>query len=1107
MKINSNLQRYGLAIIACSLAFLLSWLTGATTSCLVLAIIVSSLYGGRGPGFLAVGLAVLAFNGLLFWLPSFPLATAASHGLRFGVFIGVALLINALIAAKRRSDEALRQSAEDYRIVAEAATDAILSIDESNQIVFANDAATRIFGWSVEDLMGRSLSTVMTESPGNGHSRVAEVVALRSDGTEFPAEISFVEVLRKGRRSFTGFVRDISELKQSQAILRKSESYLAEAQKLSHTGSFGVNVATGDVFWSEESYRIAGLESGTKPTREWVINLVHPEDRHRLQQILHDAIKDGGNLDFEHRLLMPDGSLKYLHVVAHALTNELNQIEYLGAVTDISAIRRAEEELRRSEEKYRELVQLSPDAIYVVDAAGLLISTNPAGLKMLRCTAEEAAELNIAETHLPEDRPAYTQRLQQLQIGRSFQFERTFLRRDGTTLPVDVSVSPIRNGLSQAVLRDVSERKQAQEALRRSEFYLSEAEKLSHSGSWAFDVVQGKMIYWSAENCRLEHHDPSLPLPSPEEGQRKYPPEDWALLVREVERSIRDHRDFDCELRRFAPDGSMQHIRVVAHPLLSAAGEVVEIIGTCVDITEQWEAKAALKEAFDKIQRSEDQLRLIIDTIPALAWSTAADGSLEFVNQRWREYAGLSIEQVHGWGWKIAIHPDDLEQLVAAWSAAIACGAPSESEARLRRFDGAYRWFLFRTVPLRDSDGQITKWYGTNTDIEDRKLAEEALRESERSLRLIVDTIPALVWCALPDGKLESVNQRIVDYLGVPVSDLVEHGWADFLHPDDVEPTLRSWFHAVANETRHEVEYRMRCADGAYRWFHVLGQPLLNEEGRIVRWYGLLSDIEDRKHAMEMLRQTQARLSQAMQIATIAEFAASIAHEVNQPLAAVMANGHACHRWLSLQPPNLAEANLSVSRIVRDSNAAADVVQRIRALFKQAEPEVVPLDLNDVVAEVVRLLQAETVRQGVLVETELEDSLPPVMADRLQLQQVLFNLLQNGMEAMDTLMEQPKRLLIRSKRQTHETVLVEIRDYGSGLDDLDKPFESFYTTKASGMGMGLAICRSIIDAHHGCLWAAPTEGRGATFCLTLPLQTGTLQATTSPNSAHLLERE
>jgi C4-dicarboxylate-specific signal transduction histidine kinase len=223
-----------------------------------------------------------------------------------------------------------------------------------------------------------------------------------------------------------------------------------------------------------------------------------------------------------------------------------------------------------------------------------------------------------------------------------------------------------------------------------------------------------------------------------------------------------------------------------------------------------------------------------------------------------------------------------------------------------------------------------------------------------------------------------------------------------------------------------------------------------------------------------------------MQIATIGEFAASIAHEVNQPLAAVITNGHACLRWLQTQPPNLAEANLAAERMIRNGNSAAEVVRRIRALFTQSEPEKVPLDLNEVIAEVVHLLTGDILRQGVVVEADLFEGLPRVMADRLQLQQVIFNLLQNGIESMDKLTAHPKKLVIRSKRQG-SAILIEVRDYGSGLDDYEKPFEAFYTTKKSGMGMGLAICRSILDAHHGWLWAKPTEGPGATFCLALPL--------------------
>jgi PAS domain S-box-containing protein len=257
------MQRYGIAVIACAVAFAVAWLTGAQSSCLFLAVMVSGLYGGEGPGLLSVGLSAVAFKALISWRPQVPLASAPSRDLRFGAFVGAVLLVNYLISIKRRSDETRRESDEYYRIVAEAATDAILSFDEKKQIVFANEAARRIFGWSVSDLMGRPLSTVMKEFPVHGTSTIAEVVGLRSDGTEFPAEISFAEVVRNGRRNTTGFVRDISERRQAQAILRKSESYLAEAQRLSHTGSCGLNVASG------RRRRIASPGSKWEPNLHW----------------------------------------------------------------------------------------------------------------------------------------------------------------------------------------------------------------------------------------------------------------------------------------------------------------------------------------------------------------------------------------------------------------------------------------------------------------------------------------------------------------------------------------------------------------------------------------------------------------------------------------------------------------------------------------------------------------------------------------------------------------------------------------------------------------------------------------------------------------------
>ena len=395
--------------------------------------------------------------------------------------------------------------------------------------------------------------------------------------------------------------------------------------------------------------------------------------------------------------------------------------------------------------------------------------------------------------------------------------------------------------------------------------------------------------------------------------------------------------------------------------------------------------------------------------------------------------------------------------------------------------------------PVEVSFGEVTNnghrvFTGFIRDISGRKQAEETLRASERELSLIIETIPGMVWCAAPDGELNYLNQRLLDYTGTSPDAWAQLGWANFLHPDDAEATVRAWSRAVATSQPYDNHCRFRRYDGIYRWFHVLGQAARDNDGRVTRWYGLLIDIDDQKNIEEALRDSQACLSRATRTATIGEFAASIAHEINQPLAAVVTNGHACLRWLSAQPPALAKAHEAAERIVRDGNDAGEIVRRIRALFKQAPLEKIDLDLNEVIVEVLELLGGETTRRRVAVETDLDQGLAPVAGDRLQLQQLLFNLLLNAIEAMDHLLDHPKKLFISSKRHSLETVLVEIRDCGVGLKDPEKVFEAFFTTKENGMGMGLAVCRSIIDAHHGRLWAASGESAGTTFSFTLPAQ-------------------
>jgi PAS domain S-box-containing protein len=485
----------------------------------------------------------------------------------------------------------------------------------------------------------------------------------------------------------------------------------------------------------------------------------------------------------------------------------------------------------------------------------------------------------------------------------------------------------------------------------------------------------------------------------------------------------------------------------------------------------------------------DEQVRAIINTIPALVWSARPNGKLEFFNRPWLDHPGLSHDQARERGWTALVHPEDLDRFVEWWGSILASGEPGEIEARLLRFDNEYRWFLFRASPLLDESGAVVKWYGTNVDIEDQR-AEEPAAASELSFRRIVETIPALVWCASPDGELTYVNQRILDYTGASLDNLAQAGWVNFLHPDDVEQTVTMWTHAVRTGNPHDIEYRLRRHDGAYQWFHVVGQAMVEAEGRVTQWYGLLIDIDDRKNIKEALGRTETRLSQATQIATVGELAASIAHEINQPLGAVVTNAYACLRWLSIAPANLVKAREATERIVRDGKETGEVVRRIRALFKRTPVQHVILDLNGLICEVIRLVGAESSRRRVAIESELQKELLTVLGDRVQIQQLILNLLMNGLDAMDSITDRVKKIVIRSQQDDLTTALVEIEDTGIGLADSEKVFEPFFTTKENGMGMGLAICRSIVERHNGKLWATRNKTFGATFRFTLPIHTG-----------------
>ena len=331
-------------------------------------------------------------------------------------------------------------------------------------------------------------------------------------------------------------------------------------------------------------------------------------------------------------------------------------------------------------------------------------------------------------------------------------------------------------------------------------------------------------------------------------------------------------------------------------------------------------------------------------------------------------------------------------------------------------------------------------------------------------------------------------------YTGRSAEDMAGAGWQTAVHPEDVERYVEAWHASLARGEPFEGEVRLRAADGAYRWFLARGRPLRDEEGQILRWYGVLTDIEDRKRAEEelraseeALRNAQAELARVTRVLTVGELTASIAHEVNQPLTGVITNGQACLRWLARDDPNLEQARAAVHRIIRDGNRASQVITRIRALLQKGATQKGLVNLNHVIDDILALAQGELRHAGVSVQTAFAEPLPPVWADRVQLQQVVLNLIVNAIEAMTLVMDRPRRLHLRTDVDG-QRILVTVRDTGVGMppDVLDHMFETFYTTKPQGIGMGLAISHSIIDAHGGQLWAIPNDDHGATLLFTLP---------------------
>jgi PAS domain S-box-containing protein len=750
--------RYGLAVGSVGVALGVALLFGRgfdiRGSLFLAAVALTAWFGGMLPGLTALLLSVVSLG--YFFQPLVPYVELAGirvpyRALSLTFFASLALTVCWLSASRRRAEEALRGSEQRWRSLTEALPQLVWGATPDGGCDYFSTQWTTYTGVGERDLLGwRWMDTLhpddreptrqfWTESVAGRQPYDVEYRIRRSDGTYgwfktrgTPIRDNDGRIVRwigtctditdrkraeqelRERELELRQARDLLEIKVMERTkeLRRNEAYLAEAQKLSKTGSFGWNVFGGGIYWSEETFRIFEYGPETRPGLQFVLERTHPEDRVRVQQLIDRASQNAKDFDIEHRLLMPDGSVKHVHVVGHLLeTGQPRKTELVGAIIDIT------------------------------------------------------------------------------------------------------------------------ERKRAEVALRQTEAYLEEAQRLTHTGSWAWNVARRENVHWSQEQYRLFGLDPETNSPSFEKAFQRIHPEDQATFNKVVERAIRERSDFEVNFRIVLPDGSTKYIRSVGHPVFSASGELVEFVGTGIDMTERRQA------------------------------------------------------------------------------------------------------------------------------------------EKER----------------------------------------------------------------------------------------------------------------------ERLRQVQADLAHINRATTMGELTASLAHEINQPIAAAATDARTCLRWLAREQPDIGEARESAARMVNAVTRAADIISRLRQLFKKGTPQTSLVDVSEVIQEMVVLLRSEASRHSVSILTEVSEDLPRLVADRVQLQQVLMNLMLNGIEAMqDT--KSGGQLTIRSLRGEGGQSLISVSDTGKGLppDQADQIFNAFFSTKAQGTGMGLSISRSIIESHGGRLWATSNSGRGATFNFTLP---------------------
>ena len=882
-----------------------------------------------------------------------------------------------------------------------------------------------------------------------------------------------------------------TRLKRVERELGETNHRLGEAQRLAHVGWWERDFTTKQVSLSDEVCRIFGLEPVDLP--EWHgrwLTLIHPEDRPRAEKAAAAALLPGGpRYDLEYRVVRRDGTERVVHSQGDVTWDETRRpLRQFGVLQDITELRQAERELRTSEARFRTIVDYASDAFFVFDDNSTVLDVNREACKSLGYSREELIGKHRSDFDAALDEASIQRLRERLVSGEPITFETRHRRKDGTTFPVEVRVGDFEQAGERRFLclvRDITERKRAEDGLRESE------ERFRTLVQFSFDV------YWETDAqhrfIRQEFADqlPDAPPPGSEIGKTR-----WEVPYLEPdEEAWRKHRDTldahlpfrDFELARPTPEGGKRYVSVSGLPVFDRTGRFIGYRGVGRHINERKRAEEQLREneerfrtlvqfSFEIYWETDAQHRLIRQDFP----QNLADGSVPWAEIGKTRWEVPSLEPGEE-GWRK--HREMLDAHLPF----------RDFELARRAADGGKKYVSVSGLPLFDKAGRFIGYRGVAHDITERKRTEEALRRSEAYLAE-AQRLSHTGTTVFDDNGPIYFSEESYRILGLnPGQGLPDRETVlQRIHPDDRDRADKVFREASHQKRDYAIELRIVLPDGTVKYIQSAGRPLLSNNGGPAEILGTTVDVTERRRAQEereRLRQLESELAHVNRLSIMGELTASLAHEILHPIATARNNARAAIRFLDKNPPNMGEVRGALESIVRDADRGKAIVDRVRDHVKKSPPRNDCFDLNGAISEVIEMVRGAIDKNRVSVRTNLAPDLTSVWGDRVQLQQVIMNLVLNAIEAMSAVEEQKRILLVRSEQsQAGGGVVVAVHDMGPGIDPdrLEQVFKPFYTTKDSGVGMGLAICRSIIDTHGGRLWAEANQPGGAVFQFTLP---------------------